>query len=199
MKKKLFWTRKKLVKIGVPPVLAIGIMAAIALGWKPDILFRTKNYYENEAIFPKSAVAGGVIDGDNLYLENGQSVRLIGINAPERGKENFEAAKEKLDELATGKKVWLEYDREDDGQYGRLLAWVWIDCESTPNFLPYDYMRVGYHRSRSGLKENPDGCKEGKLINELMVDSGLAKVETYKDRGELKYERRLRNYDKINQ
>ena len=169
-----------------------GLLAAMTLGWSGNELYRNRNIYENELLFPKSAVAEGVIDGDNLYIENGQRIRMIGINAPERGKENFDKAKEKLDDLTSGKKVYLEYDREDDGQYGRLLAWVWIDCESTPNFLPYDYMRVGYHRSRPGLKENPDGCKEGKLINEIMVDSGLAKVETYKDRGELKYEVRLR-------
>ena len=64
-------------------------------------------------------MAEGVIDGDNLYLENGQSIRLIGINAPERGKENFDKAKEKLDKLVTGKKVYLEYDRTQDDQFGR--------------------------------------------------------------------------------
>lgn len=193
MKKKAFWTREKLKKLKVPTVLIVGIMAAINLGWKPDVLFKTQNYYDNEAVFPKTAMAGGAIDGDNFKLENGQSVRLIGINAPERGEENFEKSKDKLDKLVTGKKVYLEYDREDDGQYGRLLAWVWIDCETIPKFLPYDYMRVDYHRSRPGLKENPNGCKQGKLVNELMVKSGLAKVETYKDRGELKYEARLRD------
>ena len=39
------------------------------------------------------------IDGDNVELENGLSVRLIGINAPERGKENFDRAKNKLNNL----------------------------------------------------------------------------------------------------
>jgi len=185
-------TRERLKKLGVPGVLIGGLLLANTLDWKPEKLFQTKNFYENEVVFPKSAMVGGVIDGDNLYLENGQSVRLIGINAPERGKADFDKAKEKLDDLTSGKKVYLEYDREDDGQYGRLLAWVWIDCESTPNFLPHDYMLKGYHRSKPGLKNNPEGCQEGKLVNELMVDSGLVKVETYKDRGELKYEARLR-------
>ncbi|KKS80133.1 MAG: hypothetical protein UV54_C0015G0001 [Candidatus Beckwithbacteria bacterium GW2011_GWA2_43_10] len=183
---------EELKKRKVPGVLIPGLLAAMAMGWAANEIYNKQNFYEIEAVFPKTAMIGGTIDGDNIYLENGQSIRLIGINAPERGEENFEKAKTKLDSLTANKKVYLEYDREDDGQYGRLLAWVWVDCESTPDFLPYDYMRVGYHRSRSGLKENPDGCKEGKLINELMVDSGLAKVETYKDRGELKYEARLK-------
>lgn len=192
MKKKEFLTREKLKKIGVPGVLIPGIILAMALGWQADKLFETRNYYENEAVFPKSAVAGGVIDGDNLYLENGQSIRLMGINAPERGKENFDKAKEKLDKLAKGKKVYLEYDRTQDDQFGRIMAWVWVGCEAEPEFLAWDYMRLSYNKSRPGLTENPEGCKEGKLINEEIVRAGLAEVLNYEGRGELKYEVRLR-------
>ena len=171
----------------------------MALGWGGNELYRTRNIYDNELLFPKSTVAEGVIDGDNLYVENGQSIRLIGINAPERGKENFEAAKDKLDKLATGKKVYLEYDRTQDDQFGRIMAWVWVNCEATPEFLAWDYMRLSYNKSREGLKENPEGCKQGKLANEEMVKAGLAEVLNFKGRGELKYENRIRNYARINQ
>jgi endonuclease YncB( thermonuclease family) len=186
-------THKKLVKLGVPGVLIPGIMLATALGWKANDLYKGQNFYENEAVFPKTATAAGVIDGDNIYLENGQSVRLIGINAPERGKENFDEAKKKLDKMATGKKVYLEYDRTQDDQFGRIMAWVWVDCESEPKFLDWDYMRLSYNKSRPGLTENPEGCEEGKLINEEIVMAGLAEVLNFKGRGELKYEARLRN------
>ncbi len=185
-------THRQLAALGVPTVLIAGILFANSQGWKPDVLFKTQNYYENEAVFPKVATAGGVIDGDNIYLENGQSIRLIGINAPERGKENFEKAKDKLDKIATGKKVYLEYDRYQDDKYGRIQAWIWVDCESEPKFLPADYMHLNKRQSKPGLTENPEGCKEGKLVNEEMVKERLAEVETYKDRGELKYEARLR-------
>jgi len=70
------------------------------------------------------------------------------------------------------------------------LAWVWVGCQN-PKFLPADYMHLTYNRSREGLKENPEGCKKGKLVQEEMVRTGLAGVEVYKDRGELKYEKRL--------
>jgi len=187
-------TRERLKKLGVPGVLIGGLLLANTLDWKPEKLFQTKNFYENEAVFPKSAMVGGVIDGDNLYLENGQSVRLIGINAPDRGEEKFEEARKKLASLVVNKNVWLEYDRYQDDKFGRILAWIWVNCESKPQFLPPDYMHLNKRQSRPGLVDNPESCKEGKLINELMVDSGLAKVETYKDRGELKYESRIRNY-----
>ncbi|MDZ7586891.1 MAG: thermonuclease family protein [Patescibacteria group bacterium] len=184
--------RKDLKKLGVPGMLIPGLLLAMAMGWKANDLSKTQNFYENEVVFPKNAMVSGVIDGDNLVLESGQSVRLIGINAPERGKENFDKAKEKLDKLATGKKVYLEYDRTQDDQFGRIMAWAWLDCESEPEFLPWDYMRLAYNKSRPGLSENPEGCKKGKLVNEEMVKSGLAEVLNYKGRGELKYEERLK-------
>lgn len=185
-------TAKSLKKKKVPGVLIAGMLAAMALGWKANDLVNTKDYYQLESAFPKSAVVESVIDGDNLLLESGQSVRLIGINAPERGKEGFDEAKEKLDKLVTGKKVYLEYDRTQDDQFGRIMAWVWIDCETAPNFLPWDYMRLGYNKSRPGLTENPEGCLEGKLANEEMVKAGLAQVLNYQGRADLKYEARLR-------
>jgi hypothetical protein len=89
------------------------------------------------------------------------------------------------------KKIWLEYDRYQDDPFVRLLAWVWIDCEGKPEFLPYDYMRLTYNKSREGLKENPKGCQKGKLVNEEMVRERLARFEVFKERGELKYQKRL--------
>ncbi|PIP87606.1 hypothetical protein COW80_04910 [Candidatus Beckwithbacteria bacterium CG22_combo_CG10-13_8_21_14_all_01_47_9] len=189
-------TREQLKKIGISGALISGLLlAANSFGWNPEGLLKTKNVHENEAIYPKNGIVESVIDGDNLVINNGQSVRLIGINAPERGKENFDKAKEKLDSLTTGKKVYLEYDREDDGQFGRLMAWAWVDCESEPNFLPWDYMRLSYNKSRPGLTENPEGCQEGKLIQEEMVKAGLAKILNYKGRAKLKYEERIKSYE----
>lgn len=79
-----------------------------------------------------------VIDGDTLQVEmNGttERVRLIGVDTPETvhptlgeepyGKEASRFTKEQL----TGKTVQLEFDVEERDQYGRLLAYVWLDDE----------------------------------------------------------------------
>lgn len=156
-------------------------------GWQklgPDI-------YKNKTLFPQSVVVSNVIDGDTIETKSGVRVRLIGINAPDRGDREYEEAKGRLGEMINNKTVWLEYDRYQDDKNGRILAWIWMDCESTPKFLPSDYMRLSFNRSRPGLTENPQGCKKGKLVQEEMVKAGLAKVKVYKDRGELKYEKRL--------
>ncbi len=98
----------------------------------------------------------------------------------------------KAKEVIKDKKVYLEYDRYQDERFVRILAWVWVDCENEPKFLPYNYMHLTYNQSKPGLTENPEGCKKGELVNEMMVKKGLAKVIFYKDRGEMKYEERLK-------
>jgi endonuclease YncB( thermonuclease family) len=183
-------TREKLIKMGIPGALATGMAAAILLGWKPELL-KFGNFGSLRQIFSNQTTVEKVIDGDSLTIKNGMEIRLLGINAPEENTEGFEEAKEKLIQLTANKKIYLEYDREQDDQYGRILAWVWVDCESRPKFLPADYMYLNKRQSKPGLTENPEGCKEGKLVNEAMVDSGLAELQKYKDVGESKYEGRL--------
>lgn len=189
------WTRKRLIALGIPAVLIPGLLIAMALGWNPVKLGGVKDYHQIQTIFPSNGLVASVIDGDTFELQNGVGVRLIGINAPNRGEARWEEARGVLNSLIQNKRVFLEYDRYQDDKYGRVLAWIWMDCEREPTFLPSDYMHLSYNSSREGLKENPEGCKKGKLVNEEMVRSGLASAEAYKERGELKYEERLKGHE----
>ncbi len=182
-------TAKKLRKMGIKEVLIPGLLMASVLGFS-----LTKigiNIYKNKTLFPTSAVVQTVIDGDTLETKNGVRIRLIGINAPDRGDMGYGGAKEKLGELINNQKIWLEYDRYQDDQNGRILAWVWINCEASPKFSPSDYMHLTYNQSKPGLMDNPDGCKKGKLVQEELIKSGHAVINVYKDRGELKYIKRI--------
>ncbi len=186
-KKKL--TAKSLAKLGVPAVLIAGILTTQALGWNAKAFEKVKNYYELKTLFPKSGVVTKIEDGDTFVLKNGVKVRLLGIDA-EAGKT---PAKAYLEENLTNKKVYLEYDRYQDDKYGRVLAWVWIDCETTPQFLPSDYMHKSDNESNEGLIDNPEGCKKGKLVNAELVKKDCADVVAYQDRGKLKYEDLLKS------
>lgn len=78
-----------------------------------------------------------VVDGDTIVVaiageEN--KVRLIGIDTPESvhpdetrnipyGKISSEFTRDALE----GQLVYLEYDVEPNDQYGRILAYVWLD------------------------------------------------------------------------
>ncbi|MBL7130706.1 MAG: thermonuclease family protein [Candidatus Omnitrophica bacterium] len=68
-----------------------------------------------------------VIDGETLELENGERVRLIGIDTPEMDDEKWEKAYEFTKMLVEGKKVRLGFDVQEKDKYGRLLAYVFID------------------------------------------------------------------------
>jgi endonuclease YncB( thermonuclease family) len=191
MSKKL--TAKSLAKLGVPAVLIAGLLTAQVLGWNAKAFDKIQNYYQLKALFPSSGIVSQVEDGDTFTLKSGVKVRLIGINAPDKGQKDFELSRTVLQSMITDKKVFLEYDRYQDDKYGRVLAWVWIDCESTPRFEPADYMHKSGNESNIGLTANPSGCKKGKLINEELVKSGLAETVSYSARGELKYEKRLKS------
>lgn len=67
-----------------------------------------------------------VIDGDTFIIEGGESVRLLGIDADERGEPCYDAAKQELSSFISGKTVALEADREEADQYGRLLRYVFL-------------------------------------------------------------------------
>ena len=69
-----------------------------------------------------------VIDGDTVVLSNGKHVRLIGINAPEQGRDGvpsqpFSAkARARLAALVEGRRVKLAFEREREDRHGRWLA-----------------------------------------------------------------------------
>ena len=106
-----------------------------------------------------------MVDGDSLRLDNGETVRLIGIDAPEAGVNNklhadlgkmrIQASPDELVEMgriaatfarrhAEGKRAWLEYDQSGSDQYDRSLAYVHIE--------------------------------DGGILNEMMLSEGYAKV-----------------------
>ena len=182
-----------LVKKGVPAVLIPGILVAITLGWNASSISSIRNWYGSRRVFPTTGIVKTIEDGDTIVLANGKTVRLLGINAPERGTDHFEDAALGLSKLVNGKRVYLEYDRYQDDKFGRLLAWVWVGCERIPDFSPPNYMFRSKNESNKGLLNNPVGCTKGTLVNEEMVDRGLAELVVYADRGELKYEERLRS------
>lgn len=193
-KKKIKFSRKELIKKGFPIALVTSILLLSGLGVnKLSDLKKVENYQKWVAAHPSSATVNKVVDGDTFEIKSRDwTVRMLGVDAPNRGEKRSEEAVVALTKMIERKTIWLEYDRYQDDKFNRLLAWVWIGCEDKPKFTPYDYMHLSYNRSREGLRENPEGCKEGKLVNEEMVKKGLARVETYKERGELKYEERLR-------
>ena len=84
-----------------------------------------------------------IIDGDTVELENGERLRLIGIDAPESGQRYFSEARGRLAEFVLNKEVALEKDVSDKDEYGRLLRHVWFG----DTFVNLEMVRLGYARA----------------------------------------------------
>jgi len=73
-----------------------------------------------------------VDDGDTVVLTDGRRVRYTGINAPEVAHEDRPAerfgpeARDFNRKLVFKKRVRLEFDREKHDQYGRVLAYLFL-------------------------------------------------------------------------
>ncbi|HLC78195.1 MAG TPA: thermonuclease family protein [Candidatus Nanoarchaeia archaeon] len=67
-----------------------------------------------------------IVDGDTIIV-NGSSVRLLGINTPEKGEVYYEEAKKFLNETIHGEVVRLRMGKEDTDLYGRKLRYVFLE------------------------------------------------------------------------
>lgn len=170
-------TKTILVALGIPSIFIPGLLLASTLGWdwQKDMqkLVSIGDFRQYTKIFPKEAEVVKVLDGDTIELSNGMSLRMVGIDAPNRGEEKYDEVAEYVRELIEGEQVFIEYDAYQTDKFGRALGYVFEKCL------------------------NSLGCKDGKrMINWLLVKKGMAKVETYEDRRPLKYEDLLKQVAK---
>lgn len=118
------------------------------------------------------ALVTKVIDGDTIEIENGATIRLIGIDTPETkdprrpvgcfGKEASSETKKLLD----GKQIILQKDISETDKYKRLLRYIYL----------------------------PLGNDQVLFVNDYLVREGFAKVLTYPP--DVKYNEQFREAEK---
>lgn len=75
----------------------------------------------------ESVTVAEVIDGDTVNLADGERVRYIGLNTPERDEAYYDEATQLNRQLLNAGPVQLEFDVETQDQFGRTLAYIWVD------------------------------------------------------------------------
>ncbi len=80
-----------------------------------------------QCLAPSKVLATKIIDGDTIIVEGGYNVRLLGIDADERGYSCYDEARKRLEELILNKEIRLEKDVTDVDQYKRCLRHVFLD------------------------------------------------------------------------
>jgi micrococcal nuclease len=88
-----------------------------------------------------------IIDGDTIVLENGDTVRYLGIDTPETHHPKIgvecggREAEEENKKLLKNKKVRLIKDETEKDRYGRLLRYVFTEDGV---FVNYELVRNGF-------------------------------------------------------
>lgn len=71
------------------------------------------------------------LDGDSLKLANGDELRIIGINTPEKGEFLADQARQIMRQITaatskTDKRFYIQPGRDNRDSYGRILAHLWV-------------------------------------------------------------------------
>ncbi len=82
-----------------------------------------------------------VIDGDTFVLNNGDTIRLAGIDTPEKGDINYDRAGYELQRRLVGRELTFEGDSYD--RYGRLVRFVFADGVN----VNVELVRTGWARA----------------------------------------------------
>ena len=149
-----------------------------------------------------------VIDGDTIRLDNDEVIRLIGVDTPESNHSEVPVqvfSKEACQftrQLCEGFKVYLEFDNEKKGKYGRTLAYVYLEDgrmvneELLKRGYAYVLRRFPFKKKQEFLMLQENARKENRGLWSLNLSYGrLANIATKFDalteEGKRKFDRQL--------
>jgi len=118
---------------------------------------------------PENPTVTRIIDGDNVELSTGESVRLYGINCPEKNKPLFQEAINLTTKLALNQEIKIEYQPNyKKDKWDRILGYVFIEDTN-----------LNVELVKSGFCEVVIYAKRAKLIyqDELLEAQEMAKQE----------------------
>lgn len=111
----------------------------------------------------ETATVTNVVDGDTVDLSNGERVRVIGMDTPERGECGFTAARKYMESLVLGKQVnAVPGARDDRDRYDRILRYLNVGkTDAGLALIEKGYANARYD-SRDGYGAHP---REERYVN----------------------------------
>jgi len=173
-----------LIKLAAKTLSTLAVIALFAYFAWVYIIPKLSEHEQKQG--KETRVVHKVVDGDTFILENGEKVRMLGIDTPEK----YESSKldrdsersgsdkktiQKLGELASqytkklieGKRVMLvpEPNHENKDKYGRLLRYVYLEDGT---FINKKIVEDGYASAyrRFGLSKQDEFIKAEKEARE---------------------------------
>lgn len=88
---------------------------------------QTDWYYETIDEFTKMVkTVAKIISGDTFILEDGTTIKLIGVECPEEGEMGYEKASMYTSVFVLGEWVFLKYDKKQFDDHDNTLAYVFV-------------------------------------------------------------------------
>ena len=177
---KEFFEKNKIVLAIIIGALIIGIAVYLGLQKSSE---EELSLTPTECLAPAEVMVTKIIDGDTVVVEGGYHVRLLGIDANERGYPCYDEAKSRLEELVLNKEVRLEKDQTDVDQYDRCLRYIFLDGQNIDLQLVKEGLAIArfyepdlkYQKeiteAEKGAIKNKIGCKWGEVATSLPTPS----------------------------
>lgn len=135
------------------------------------------DYYNNSSSNKEIIDIIKVIDGDTITINN-EIIRLIGIDASEKGSGCYDEAKERLEELLANKdasEIRLEKDADDKDKYNRSLRYLYVENNDINNLINNNSINLDNQVSISSSLKNTSDINYIN-VNILLVKEGFARV-----------------------
>lgn len=125
-------------------IIPLAVLFGILIGWLGFSALAPESS-QIESSQSETVKITYITDGDTIKLADKTRIRILSIDAPEKGECYYKEAREALKELVEGKIVRLDRDVSETDLYGRLLRHVILEREGEDNILVADYMvRQGF-------------------------------------------------------
>lgn len=141
-----------------PLLFAVAIVALVLVLFRVFGDASARPHNEVQQVEPedgRSLVVTHVVDGDTVDLDNGETVRLVGIDTPERGECGYDEARAALVHLVEGRRVTLGASGEDRDRYDRLLRYVDVGKVDAGLRLIREGLAIARYDSRDGYGRHP--------------------------------------------